>query len=588
MYKKLFECLKPYKWQLIFACFFIIAESLLEILVPFLMNFIIQNGGGITYDPITQEVISIDMNYVIFMGCLMIGCAILAFIFGIVGSKLTAIAGRGLGAEIRKRQYRKIQEFSFDNLDYFRTSSLITRLTNDVTIIQDSFCQSFRPALRAPIMLIFSMVFAFVISPYLGLVFIVVIPILAVLLIIILKKVSPKFRKLQKIVDKLNRTTQESIVAIRTIKAYVKEDYESEKFQNVNRELVNTSSSAFATISVNMPIMQFMTYCTIISLLLFGAHFFTQGVIKDVANISTFLSYITQLLASLQMLSNVFMMINRSNISVQRTVEVLNTTSEIKNNINSPLMIKNGNVILENVSFKYQSSAKELVLSNINMNIKSGEFIGIVGQTGSGKTTLISLIERFYDASSGKIIIGDNDIKEYSLEELHDKIAISFQNPLLFSGTILENLKWGNKNASMEEIIRACKIACCYDFINEQLPNGFNTIIGQSGTNVSGGQRQRLCLARAILKQPKILILDDSFSALDRITEKRIKENIKNELQDITKIVISQKISAIKEADRIFVIDNGKISHFGKHDELLENDEIYRTTYLIQNEGGLE
>ncbi len=588
MFKKIFYYLKPYKVQLIIAIICVILEALLEIAVPFLMNYLIQNGGGITYNSTTGEVISIDMNYTYFIGGLMIGCAFVAFIVGIIGSRFTAIAGRGFGAELRKAQFKKIQQFSFNNIDNFRSSSLITRLTNDVTIVQDAFCQSFRMTLRAPTFLIFSIVLAFIVNPYLGVVFLIIMPILAVLLIIVLKKVAPKFVILQKIVDKLNRITQESITAIKTIKAYVKEEYEEEKFKEVNDELVKTSSSAFATISLNMPIMQFMTYCTIISVLLFGAYFFTEGLIKDVANITTFLSYVNQLLATLNMMSSVFMNINRASASIRRINEVLQTKSEIDENVGSLNQIKNGSIEFKNVCFKYKNDAECNVLEKISFKIKSGEFVGIVGQTGSSKTTLVSVLERFYDINSGEILIDNKPIKEYSTKEIHDKIGICFQKPLLFSGTVYENLCWGKEDATMDEIIRACKIACCYDFIKEQLPNGFDTIIGQSGTTVSGGQRARLCLARAILKNPKILILDDSFSALDRITEKKIKNNLKNELQGITKIIISQKISTINDADTIYVMNEGKINHHGTHSELLNIDEIYKSIYEIQTEGGLE
>lgn len=588
MFKKLFKYIKPYKGRLIIAVLCVVIESILEMMIPFLMNFIIQNGGGITYNESTLEIISVNYEYVLTMGGIMIGFALVAFVIGIIGAKLSSIVGRGFAAEIRKAEFKKIQEFSFNNLDDFRASSLITRMTNDVTIIQDSFCASFRPALRAPFQLIVTIILAFIIAPYLASVFLVVLPILGILLFIILRKAAPKFRTLQKIVDRLNRTTQESIIAIRTIKAYVKEDYEESKFKEVNDDLIKTASSAFGTISVNMPVMQLMTYITMVSLLYFGAVLFTKDLIDDIANISTFLTYITLLLASMQMLSNVFLMFNRSSASMRRVIEVIETNSEIVDNSLSKESIESGNIEFKGVCFKYKKEAKEYVLNNINMNIRHGQVVGIVGQTGSAKTTLINVLERFYDINEGQILIDGKDIKDYSLEEIHNKISISFQGPLLFSGTVLDNLRWGNKDATMEEIEKACKIACCYDFIMNQLPNGFDTEIGQSGTNVSGGQRQRLCLARAILKNPKILILDDSFSALDRITEKKIKENIKNELKDMTKIIISQKISAIKDADVIYVLNEGKVNHFGNHDELMKVDDIYRSIYLIQSEGGLE
>ncbi len=585
MYKKIFSYLKPYKKETFLACLFVVLETLLEIVIPFLMNYILQNNGGINYG---EDNIITNVNYkvVYAIGIAMIVSAILAFILGVLGSKYTAIAGRGLGANLRKEQFKKIQNFSFNNLDHFRNDSLITRLTNDITIIQDWFCQSLRATLRSPTLLLFSLILAFIVSPYLGIIFLVAVPFLSLLIILILKYVKPKFITLQKTIDDLNRVTDESIIAIKTVKSYVKEDYEMEKFQNVNSDLIKTSSSAFSAISMNLPAIQFVMYATIIALLTFGASFFEKGLIKDVSEISTFLSYILQLLAVLIMMSNVFILTNRANASIIRVIDVLKTQSEIIDG-NDDKKINSGNININKVNFKYNKKSKNYVLENINMNIHNGDFIGIFGQTGSGKTTLINLIERFYDVTDGEIIIDNLNIKNYKLYELHNKIAVCFQNPILFSGTILDNLKWGNKDASIEEIKKVCKIACCYDFINNQLPQGYNTMISQGGTNLSGGQRQRICIARALLKNPKILILDDSFSALDHLTEEALKSNL-NELKSITKIIISQKISAIKDANDIYVLVNGKISHHGSHNELLKQDEIYSNTYNIQNEGNLE
>lgn len=585
MYKKIFSYLKPYKKETFLACLFVVLETLLEIVIPFLMNYILQNNGGINYG---EDNIITNVNYkvVYAIGIAMIVSAILAFILGVLGSKYTAIAGRGLGANLRKEQFKKIQNFSFNNLDHFRNDSLITRLTNDITIIQDWFCQSLRATLRSPTLLLFSLILAFIVSPYLGIIFLVAVPFLSLLIILILKYVKPKFISLQKTIDDLNRVTDESIIAIKTVKSYVKEDYEMEKFQNVNSDLIKTSSSAFSAISMNLPAIQFVMYATIIALLTFGASFFEKGLIKDVSEISTFLSYILQLLAVLIMMSNVFILTNRANASIIRVIDVLETQSEIIDG-NDDKKINSGNININKVNFKYNKKSKNYVLENINMNIHNGDFIGIFGQTGSGKTTLINLIERFYDVTDGEIIIDNLNIKNYKLYELHNKIAVCFQNPILFSGTILDNLKWGNKNASIEEIKKVCKIACCDNFINNQLPQGYNTMISQEGTNLSGGQRQRICIARALLKNPKILILDDSFSALDHLTEEALKSNL-NELKSITKIIISQKISAIKDANDIYVLVNGKISHHGSHNELLKQDEIYSNTYNIQNEGNLE
>lgn len=584
MYKQIFHFLKPYKKETILAIVFLVLETVLEITVPFLMNFILQNNLGINYGP---DNIITNVNYPIVysVGGAMIVCAILAFIFGIVGSKFTAIAGRGLGFELRKNEFKKIQSFSFKNLDNYRVDSLITRLTSDITIIQDWFCQSFRASLRSPTLLIFSLLLAFIISPYLGIIFLIAIPLLAALLIILIKIARPKFSKMQSIVDNLNRVTQESIIAIKTIKSYVKEDYEVEKFQEVNSKLQITSSSAFSTISLNMPSIQLITYATIIALLSFGASFFSKGLIQDVSEISTFLSYIMQLLSALLMLSNVFMLTNRANASLVRVIEVINTNNDIVDG-KSNKEIESGDIEFNNVYFKYNEKATKYVLSDINYHIKSGSTIGIFGETGSGKTSFINLIERFYDVSEGELLIDNLNIKDYKISEIHDKIGICFQNPTLFSGSILDNLRWGNKDATMEEIIEACKITCCYDFIVNNLSNGFDTQMSQDGINVSGGQRQRICLARALLKKPKILILDDSFSALDYITETKIKENLRK-LKNITIIIISQKINSIKDADDIVVLKEGKILNHGNHNYLIQNNEIYLNTYRIQNEGVL-
>ncbi len=584
MYKQIFHFLKPYKKETILAIVFLVLETILEITVPFLMNFILQNNLGINYGP---DNIITNVNYPIVysVGGAMIVCAILAFIFGIVGSKFTAIAGRGLGFELRKNEFKKIQSFSFKNLDNYRVDSLITRLTSDITIIQDWFCQSFRASLRSPTLLIFSLLLAFIISPYLGIIFLIAIPLLAALLIILIKIARPKFSKMQSIVDNLNRVTQESIIAIKTIKSYVKEDYEVEKFQEVNSKLQITSSSAFSTISLNMPSIQLITYATIIALLSFGASFFSKGLIQDVSEISTFLSYIMQLLSALLMLSNVFMLTNRANASLVRVIEVINTNNDIVDG-KSNKEIESGDIEFNNVYFKYNEKATKYVLSDINYHIKSGSTIGIFGETGSGKTSFINLIERFYDVSEGELLIDNLNIKDYKISEIHDKIGICFQNPTLFSGSILDNLRWGNKDATMEEIIEACKITCCYDFIVNNLSNGFDTQMSQDGINVSGGQRQRICLARALLKKPKILILDDSFSALDYITETKIKENLRK-LKNITIIIISQKINSIKDADDIVVLKEGKILNHGNHNYLIQNNEIYSNTYRIQNEGVL-
>ena len=583
MIKTFSKFLKPYRWQFALAVLCIVLECGLEVVLPFLMNAMTKNGiqdnglGGYT----------MDLNYVLIIGSIMIGIAVFAFILGVVGSKFSAIACRGLGYEIRKEEYQKLQKYSFSNVDSFRQSSLITRLTTDVQIISDTLCVSLRPALRAPLVMIFSLTFSLIISPMLSLIFVVSIFILGIMMFTIIKLVKPRFKLIQKLVDNINRVTQESVIAIKTIKAYVKKDYELIKFQAANQELKDTATKTLSINALSMPAGQIANYSTMIAIIYFGG-LMTMSVNAAIVveDIQTFLTYVLQLLATVMMFSNVLMAINRASASLYRVKEVLDTNSEIINKEDSNLKVKDGSIEFKNVDFKYESTSDEFVLKDINFKIKSGEFVGIVGQTGSSKSTLVYLMERYYEANNGEILLADENIKDYSLKEVRDAISISFQSPTLFKGTVIENLKWGNKNATKEEIIEACKVADCYDFVVNKLSDGFNTTISQGGTSVSGGQRQRLCIARALIKRPKILILDDSFSALDKITEARVKNNLKSTLPNMTKIVISQKISTIQDADKIIVLDNGKISNIGTHEELIEKDPIYRDIYNLQVLGG--
>ena len=583
MIKTFSKFLKPYRWQFALAVLCIVLECGLEVVLPFLMNAMTKNGiqdnglGGYT----------MDLNYVLIIGSIMIGIAVFAFILGVVGSKFSAIACRGLGYEIRKEEYQKLQKYSFSNVDSFRQSSLITRLTTDVQIISDTLCVSLRPALRAPLVMIFSLTFSLIISPMLSLIFVVSIFILGIMMFTIIKLVKPRFKLIQKLVDNINRVTQESVIAIKTIKAYVKKDYELIKFQAANQELKDTATKTLSINALSMPAGQIANYSTMIAIIYFGG-LMTMSVNAAIVveDIQTFLTYVLQLLATVMMFSNVLMAINRASASLYRVKEVLDTNSEIINKEDSNLKVKDGSIEFKNVDFKYESTSDEFVLKDINFKIKSGEFVGIVGQTGSSKSTLVYLMERYYEANNGEILLADENIKDYSLKEVRDAISISFQSPTLFKGTVIENLKRGNKNATKEEIIEACKVADCYDFVVNKLSDGFNTTISQGGTSVSGGQRQRLCIARALIKRPKILILDDSFSALDKITEARVKNNLKSTLPNMTKIVISQKISTIQDADKIIVLDNGKISNIGIHEELIEKDPIYRDIYNLQVLGG--
>ncbi len=582
MFKLLKRFIKPLKKEFIISAITVCIESLLEMSCPFLMNLLLELGisqieGTNSYTMNTTNVIILSLCMILF--------GVLAFIFGVTFAKYVAIFSKGMGYEIRKAEYLKLKEYSFHNLDDMSTSTLLTRLTNDVTIVSDTISNSFRPLFRAPVMLVSTITVAAIISPLLSIVFFISIPLTAIIMFSIVRYVKPRFLKIQKIVDKMNRRSKETIIAIKTIKSYVKEKYEVEKFDQINEENRTISNKATGANALMMPTHELILYATIVGILYLGGYLaLSPENANIIANIAMFLTYCTQLIATVQMLTNVMLQFNRAEASITRIKEIFEVSSEIIDRKDSDLEIKNGEIEFKDVSFSYFND-DNYVLNNISFKINDGEFIGIVGQTGSSKTTLINLILRFYDVGKGKILINNKDIKEYSIHEVRNKISVSFQNPFLFNDTIKNNIKWGNKNASDEEVFQAAKIACCYDFIKNDLKDGFDTIISEGGTNLSGGQRQRVCLARAILMKPHILILDDSFSALDRITEAKVKENLKRNLPNMTKIVISQKISTIKDSDKIIVLEKGKISNIGTHQELIKIDEIYKDINNIQNEG---
>lgn len=580
----LWPYLRPYKKYFFIACLAIVSENALEISLPFLMDVMLTNGLLYENDGYTY-----NQGLILTIGFLMIGFAVTAFFLGLLSARFTAKAGRGMGYELRKQEYKKIQQFSFKNLDQFRLNSLMTRMTNDVQILSDTFCSVLRPVLRAPFQLVFAITFAFIISAKLSIVFAVAIPALAAMLGLIIILTKPKFYKLQASLDKINRTTNESLTAMKLIRANAKKEYEREKFYQVNKEVKTIGSKALSLLAMNMGIMNMMTNICIVGILLIGGRHALIHEDQEMAfHIASFLAYVNQTLASLIMLSNVFMMATRSSASFKRVKEVFASKNEIANKSDSDLVVKDGSIQFKDVSFKYNPNAEEYVLKDINFKINSGEFIGILGETGSSKSTLIYLLERFYDVDEGEILVAGENIKDYSLYHLRESISIAFQSPRLFTGTVRDNLLWGNKDASESEIVQACKIACCYDFIQNSLSDGFDTLISQGGNNVSGGQRQRLCIARALLKKPKILILDDSFSALDRVTEAQLKQNLKEYLPDMTKIIISQKVSTIFDADNIIVLDNGRISNIGKSAYLQEHDKIYQDIYNIQTKGLLQ
>lgn len=572
MLKRIFSYMKQYKKYACLALLCIAVEAVLELMVPMIMADLIDNG-----------VANGDTAYIYTKGLQMAGCAVLALILGIGSARFSALAGQGLGANIRQAEYEKLQSYSFANIDHFRVSSLVTRLTSDVTNIQNSVSTGMRPFGRSPVMLIFASSVAFTINRTLAFVFFVALPILAVLLIIIIMNVRPLYGRMQNAIDLVNRSIQENLTAIRVVKAYVRGDYEVSKFEEVNANLKKESEKAFGIAVLNMPAMQFVMYGTIISILFIGGHLINAGQLK-IGELTSFLSYVLLILNSLMMMSNVFLMMTRSLASASRIVEVLDEKIDITDEQAEDISVKKGSIEFDHVWFKYKKEAKEYVLSDVSFNIEAGQTIGIIGQTGSAKTTLVSLIPRLYDATKGTVRIDGIDVKKYPMRHLRDAIAVVLQKNTLFSGSLLSNLYWGNENASMEEINEACHIACVDEFL-DRLPQGYDTDMGQGGVNVSGGQKQRICIARAILKKPKVLILDDSTSAVDTATEGKIREGLAKKLPDMTKIVIAQRISSVKHADQIIILDRGKVAAIGTHETLLANNRIYQEIYESQKEG---
>ncbi len=572
MLKRIFSYMKQYKKYACLALLCIAVEAVLELMVPMIMADLIDNG-----------VANGDTAYIYTKGLQMAGCAVLALILGIGSARFSALAGQGLGANIRQAEYEKLQSYSFANIDHFRVSSLVTRLTSDVTNIQNSVSTGMRPFGRSPVMLIFASSVAFTINRTLALVFFVALPILAILLIIIIMNVRPLYGRMQNAIDLVNRSIQENLTAIRVVKAYVRGDYEVSKFEEVNANLKKESEKAFGIAVLNMPAMQFVMYGTIISILFIGGHLINAGQLK-IGELTSFLSYVLLILNSLMMMSNVFLMMTRSLASASRIVEVLDEKIDITDEQAEDISVKKGSIEFDHVWFKYKKEAKEYVLSDVSFNIEAGQTIGIIGQTGSAKTTLVSLIPRLYDATKGTVRIDGIDVKKYPMRHLRDAIAVVLQKNTLFSGSLLSNLYWGNENASMGEIKEACHIACVDEFL-DRLPYGYDTDMGQGGVNVSGGQKQRICIARAILKKPKVLILDDSTSAVDTATEAKIREGLAKKLPDMTKIVIAQRISSVKHADQIIILDRGKVAAIGTHETLLANNRIYQEIYESQKEG---
>lgn len=572
MLRRIFSYMKQYKKYAYLALICIAVEAMLELLVPMIMADLIDNG-----------VANGDTHYIYVKGFEMALCALIALVLGIGSARFQALAGQGLGANIRKAEYEKLQSYSFSNIDHFRVSSLVTRLTSDVTNIQNSVSTGMRPFGRSPVMLIFASSIAFTINRTLALVFFVALPILAVLLIIIIMNVRPLYAKMQNAIDLVNRSIQENLTAVRVVKSYVRGEYEVDKFKDVNAKLKSESEKAFGIAVLNMPAMQFVMYGTIIAILFVGGHLINNGQLK-IGELTSFLSYVLLILNSLMMMSNVFLMMTRSLASATRIVEVLDEKIDITDENSQDISVKHGEIEFDHVWFKYKNEAKEYVLSDVSFHIKPGQTVGIIGQTGSSKTTLVQLIPRLYDATKGTVCIDGVDVKNYPVKHLRDAVAVVLQKNTLFSGSLISNLRWGNENATKEEIDEACHIACVDEFL-DRLPAGYESEMGQGGVNVSGGQKQRICIARAILKKPKVLILDDSTSAVDTATEGRIREELAKKLPDMTKLVIAQRISSVKHADQIIILDKGCVNAIGTHEELLRTNKIYQEIYESQKEG---
>ena len=571
MLKVLGAQIKEFKKDSIITPLFMILEVIMEMIIPLLMASIIDEGVNAG-----------NMNHILKVGGLMIVVAIIGLFAGLMGAKFGARASTGFARNLRKAMFDNIQTYSFSNIDKYSTSSLITRLTTDVPNLQNSYQMILRMAMRAPASMIITMVMAFSINARLASIYLVAVVFLACMIGLIVPRATKHFRQVFEKYDELNSSVQENVSAIRVVKAYVREDYEKDKFAKANQNIYNMFLRAEKLVVLNMPIMQATVYACILLISWLGAKTIVAGGLTT-GELMSLLTYCMNILMSLMMVSMIFVMLTMSYASAKRISEVLQEKSDLTNPQNPIHEVADGSIAFKNVDFSYYSGGKE-VLKDINIDIKSGETIGIIGGTGSSKSSLVNLISRLYDATSGEVIVGGHNVKDYDMESLRNQVSVVLQKNVLFSGTILDNLRWGNKEASEEECKRACELACADEFI-QRMPDKYHTYIEQGGTNVSGGQKQRLCIARALLKKPKILILDDSTSAVDTATDAKIRKAFAEEIPNTTKLIIAQRVSSVQSADRIIVMDHGRISAFGTHEELLETSEIYREVYESQTGG---
>lgn len=576
MIKQLAGSIREYKKVSIITPILISLEVVIECIIPFIVATLVN-----------QIKAGCGLETIIKYGAILIIMAFLSLAFGAIAGSTSATASCGFAKNLRQDMFYNIQNYSFENIDKFLASSLITRMTTDVTNVQNAYMMIIRIAVRAPLMLIFAFVMAFVMGGRMAWILLVVVPILAIGLSIVIYKTMPLFRKVFKKYDALNSSIQENIKGMRVVKSFVREDYEQKKFHAAAEDVCADFTKAERILVINGPLMQFCMYVVMVFVLSFGSYTIitSRGLDFDIGQFSSLLTYNFMILSSLMMLSFVFVMITMAGESAKRIVEVISENSTLTNPENPVYEVKDGSISFENVSFKYSEKAERMALSNINLEIKSGETIGIIGGTGSSKSSLIQLISRLYDATEGVVKVGGVDVKNYDIESLRNQVAVVLQKNILFSGTIKENLRWGNKDATDEELVQACKLACADEFI-QQFPKGYDTYIEQGGANVSGGQKQRLCIARALLKKPKILILDDSTSAVDTRTDAKIRKALKTYIPQTTKIIIAQRTASIEDADRIIVMDGGFINGIGTHEQLLAENEIYRETYYSQNKVG--
>ena len=575
MIKKLGKSIREYKKYSVLTPLFVIVEVIFEVVIPFMISNIIDFG-------INKE----DLEYIVRMGIFVLLMAAASLFFGVMSGRFCAKAAAGFSKNLRNDMFDNIQKFSFSNIDKFTPASLVTRMTTDVTNVQNAYMMLIRVAIRSPIMLLFAMIMAFGVNANLALIYLCLAPLLGVALFFIAAKAFPYFERVFKRYDRLNTVVQENVTNVRVVKAYVREEEENKKFKEISSDVYTQFRAAEKIVAWNSPVMQFAVYTCIILISWFASHYIVQGTMTT-GQLTSMIVYATQILSSLMMLSMVYVMLLMARSSAERIYEVLTEKSSLTNCDDCICEVADGSVEFENVNFAYSDKQEKYVLSDVNLKIKSGEVVGIIGGTGSSKSSLVSLIPRLYDVSEGCVKVGGVDVRKYDLKCLRDQVAVVLQKNVLFSGTIAQNLRWGNEKASNEELVRVCKLAQADSFIKE-FPEGYETYIEQGGTNVSGGQKQRLCIARALLKKPKILILDDSTSAVDTKTDALIRTAFKEEIPDTTTFIIAQRISSVEGADKIIVLDGGKVVGFGTPKEMLETNEIYRDIYYTQNRGGEE